>query len=657
MLNPHGIKDIRAIHFDNMDRFDEVKKRLEDAEQGKLVRADKDNVYNNLLFSFCEQLKSYVDTMEYNSKTEHYLNSQLYVDNDLEVRSMMRALLSETIEKMREINDKYRGQEYQPFDKDIIRLGDAIANNNSQSMQQCLVDMYGTIKRMDQACENCQQELRQRFEAEAKLFNKTYRDKSTLTRDTDDYRNFLRSIADTKLMFEHILQPALTALENEATNGKGYQPDQFKLSRENQEKFDDLVKTVNDRVDYIGKHEKSHYYSTDLTPDGYLYNRSHVVESGAGKMEYQQQKTLFDRHLHEKQTELGFNTFIKVNLPTDNPDLKCEVSIPIPNAIDERKIVLTKNKEARDAVRQLLQFHEAYKSGADIGESLAKYVMNIPEQGYIPDDLSFKDVAKNLMSSLKGFANDTTVRFHGTKDGKDIDETVKLPTAIVYASKNEHLVNLKITIDDHMRDKKEYASDWINSKKDVEKEMKLDSLKNIGKNGLGAAIDYVKMRAMIYAGQAEQALTKFTESITSRTKDVLKDLLKTHQTVRDLENGGQIPLDKLTTLSEQAERTNDKYAEAMFNKEMMAGLEEHQKGNALEMESVGLQSPFDNAQVRELEDNRIEFTFFEDRFDAQEQQPMFDGHIDINADGVSHVTTDNAEINNDEIEEDLALDR
>lgn len=656
MLNPHGTKDIRAIHYDNRDRFEEVEKRLADAEQGKLVRADKDNVYNNLLFSFCEQMKSYVDTMEYNAQTQHYQNSQTYV-NDLEVRGMMRDLLSETINKMKEINEQYQGQPYKPFDKDIIRLGEAIATNNGQSLQQSIVDMYATIKKMDQSCEQCQQELRQRFEAESKAFNKTYKDKSTLARDADDYRNALRSIADTKLMFKHILKPALAALNNQTINETwAHVPEHFKLSREEQEKFDDITKTVNDRVDYIGKHEKSHYYSTDLTPDGYLYSRSHVVESGAGKLEYQQQKTLFDRHLHEKQTELGFNTFIKVNWPTNDPNMKCEISIPIPNGIDDRKIVLTKNREDRDAMRQLLQFHEAYKSGADIGEDLAKYVMNISEEGYIPDDLDFIDVAEKLMDSLKGFAQDTTVRFHGTAHGKEVDETVKLPDAIVYKTKNEHLVNLKIAIDDKMRDKKDYAKDWIDSKKNVKQDMRIDSVKNIGKNGIGVGWDYIKMQARIYAGRADKAIKDFADDIASRTKKVFNDLLKTHQISRDLDNGGQIPLDKLTTLSQQAERTNDLYADVMFREDLRAGIAEQQEENTLQLESVGLSSPFDNAQVRELEDNQIEITFFEDRFGAQAQQPMFDGHIDMDVNGVSHVPTDDAEINN-EIEEGLTIDR
>ena len=605
MLYPQGKKDVRGIHYDNLDRYEKIMEDYSQFLQGKLYRADRDNMYNKFLFSLCEQIDSYFDTAQRISQTAYYQNSQRFVDYDLPTREMMRGLLRETVSTMQAINDQFAHQDHKPFHRDFLAIADTIINDKPQTTLKSVLDMYSTIREICDTCDNSLAALESHIKADEKLFStRSEREKDAAAMSDTKVLEYAKSIADAKMMLS-LIDKGLQLSGQDAVKP-------LRLTQDEQRKLEALREKVSHQLEQIETHEKDFHYSLDLTPDGYLFKRSYLQNGPKCQLEYQQQQTLFDRHMHEKQTEITFNSFVHLDFALNN-GLHYQVAIPIPSPIEDRHLVFNAREAPASAKQRLGEYTAAYKQGQEMGQSIRDFiekakeidpqqlvetVQNIDAQQVgqaikAIDPEEFLSKMKELVEGFGDWAGNIEVRIHGTLNGNDIDHSCSAPEAIIYGTQNKTLMEAKMRYDElkdsiKLRDFSE--SDWVDAKKNTANDMRKKAAKAIGKDTIGLLWKGTKSYFAVQSKPTEAVKTieAFKNAAMEYAKTQSKQVWNTYQAVYDIMHGGQIPLDYETTLEKQAGRTAELFSETLIRDELDAEFAQHQEGNTRYIEGPSL---------------------------------------------------------------------
>ena len=153
--------------------------------------------------------------------------------------------------------------------------------------------MYSAIREICDTCANSLAALESHIKADEKLFlTRSEREKDAAAMSDTKVLEYAKSIADAKMMLS-LIDKALQLSDQDAVKP-------LRLTQDEQRRLEVLREKVSHQLEQLETHEKDFHYSLDLTPDGYLFKRSYLQNGPKCQLEYQQQQTLFDRHMHEK---------------------------------------------------------------------------------------------------------------------------------------------------------------------------------------------------------------------------------------------------------------------------------------------------------------------------------------------------------------------
>lgn len=605
-------KDTFTIYEEHEKRYKHVMKDLEAYDQNKLQNSDKYNVYDKLFFAHMHQIESVIEMMSQYSKTDYYKDSQAFIDFDLADRDNLINLMTDTRSKMISINqtemnstkDLPKSQRpLLPYNPDIIAISESLFGPDSKILRHGIVDLDHQIRALNEECRKAINQLSNYMNADNKpIWNRDPQDRQRINNDKK-YLTAIKKMADAKL--------ALAVLEKTIKNLPSDVHPQMKLNEKEQAQYEQLETLINARMEDIRRFEEKYHCTIELSPDGYIFNRSYMIGDAECQFEYMQEKMLFDRHLDEKQTELTFESSIKLSIPLKN-GLICELSLPIPTAIEDRTLVFNPRELNKTIPQNIHDYVADAQSGYQLGKDLAKTIQDAQKVKNLMEGITAQqvvEVVKNIngeqisqtleaidpqtfvetlngcLKDIKDWTDKVETRIHGQYNGTTVNKQLPWVEALGMLSDVEVLQNYAIR---HAAKRgPELTSDWKDDKKNTIKKLNKDLKKDVNKKLFSATIATIKYRIQS-KGDIVKAQKEFQNKLKKLTKDFGKKLIKTTQVKQNIKRGYQMPLKYESNLGQHAQTDKAHYQEHVKAEEKKAEYAAHQEGNTRSMQESGM---------------------------------------------------------------------